>query len=110
MLYTHVKTGNIYEVLDSDAKLEGNMASVVVYRGLMTGKTWVRPVEEFFDGRFVPTRTVESIFKEMKPHEDEVSRLKLEVRKFRENCKHYWQDDSGELWSGKYCKVCGTSE
>lgn len=109
MLYTHVKTGNLYEVIDSDAKEERTCDSVVVYQSLETGKTWVRPKDEFFDGRFVPAKTIKDIFDEMKPHEDEVKRLKQAVVDFRANCKHYWRDDSDVLWSGKYCKICGSS-
>lgn len=109
MLYTHVKTGNLYEVLDSEAKLERTCDPVVVYRSVETGKTWVRPQSEFFDGRFLPTMTIEDIFNEMKPHQEELKRLKQEVVDFQANCKHYWHEDSNVFWSGKYCKICGTN-
>lgn len=108
MIFTHIKTGNMYEVIDSDAKLEWSLDPVVVYKSVETGKTWVRPKQEFFE-RFEPTRTVKDIFDKMRTHEDELKRLKGDVERFRAECKHYWQDDSGELWTGKYCKICGTS-
>lgn len=58
-LWKHKKRGTTYEVL-GDAELqcaadfdlfEGQR--LTVYRGL-DGKLWVRPTEEFHDGRFEP--------------------------------------------------------
>lgn len=49
--YRHVKTGGLYQVL-FDAFLERDVSHVVVYMAA-DGTIWVRPWEEFHDGRFV---------------------------------------------------------
>lgn len=51
ILYRHRKTGGLYTLL-FEAILEKNLERVVVYRCTETGKLWVRPYKEFFDGRF----------------------------------------------------------
>ncbi len=51
-IYRHVKTGGYYELLD-EALNEADLTNVCVYRSLHDGKIWVRPSDEFFDGRFV---------------------------------------------------------
>lgn len=51
-IYRHVKTGCYYALLD-DGLNEADLTNVCVYRSLQDGKIWVRPSNEFFDGRFV---------------------------------------------------------
>lgn len=51
MEYLHVKTGNIYDLLNL-AIDEESLEPVVVYRQQLSGLIWVRPASEFFDGRF----------------------------------------------------------
>ena len=51
-LYRHEKTGGLYYVI-TEATLETTGELVVVYRSISDGHDWVRPADEFFDGRFV---------------------------------------------------------
>lgn len=51
-LFRHVKTGGIYEVV-CHATIEKTKEVAVVYRSIDTDIKWVRPLSEFFDGRFV---------------------------------------------------------
>lgn len=53
--FKHRKSGGIYVVqehviLQSKMPLE-DMSTLVLYRGV-DGQGWVRPIEEFYDGRF----------------------------------------------------------
>jgi len=50
------RKGGLYQVV-CVALTEATQEPVVVYRKHMVGLTWVRPVEEFLDGRFMPTRS-----------------------------------------------------
>lgn len=50
-LFLHKKSGNVYEVLHI-AIDEKSLVSNVVYRDIDNGLIWIRPVDEFFDGRF----------------------------------------------------------
>lgn len=50
--YLHVKSGGEYTVV-SLARIENNLAPVVVYQSDKNGSNWVRPLDEFEDGRFV---------------------------------------------------------
>lgn len=56
VLWIHRKTGERYEILYHGLQ-EGDLSSVVIYRKWTGGPVWVRPAEEFFDGRFVPNRS-----------------------------------------------------
>lgn len=49
--YRHRKTGGIYEV-ESIATIEATMTTCVIYRAKSDGRRWVRPLDEFCDGRF----------------------------------------------------------
>lgn len=54
--FRHKKTGHVYHVIEhvslqSKTKLE-DMDTLVLYRDLIGGRAWVRPVKEFYDGRF----------------------------------------------------------
>lgn len=51
VLYRHRKTGGLYEVV-SIATMEATMTIAVVYRSRADGRQWVRPLDEFCDGRF----------------------------------------------------------
>lgn len=55
----HVKSGGWYEVVTRDAQVQtdtplADYAFVAVYRNVITGATWVRPLSEMDDGRFKP--------------------------------------------------------
>lgn len=50
-IYRHKKTGGVYAVV-CNATSESDGVLLVVYRNLDTGARWVRPAEEFNDGRF----------------------------------------------------------
>lgn len=50
-VYRHKKTGGIYAVV-CNATRESDGVLLVVYRSLETGARWVRPADEFNDGRF----------------------------------------------------------
>lgn len=52
MIYRHVRTKKLYKLLYIGL-LESTLEEVVVYEGFDTKQVWVRPKEEFFDGRFV---------------------------------------------------------
>lgn len=52
--WLHVKTGHKYVVLHHGV-FESSLKPMVIYRRSdFTGPVWVRPSEQFFDGRFVP--------------------------------------------------------
>ena len=61
-VWRHKKRGTTYEVLTHDASLQCASESAVesmfedenwtVYRNTVTGAVYVRPTEEFLDGRF----------------------------------------------------------
>ena len=56
----HIKRGSFYRVLTRDAELQSATEinegkQLTVYQG-MDGKIWVRPTEEFEDGRFMPIK------------------------------------------------------
>lgn len=48
----HVKSGRHYTVV-CEAMIEATLMPVVVYRAESDQTIWVRPTEEFCDGRFV---------------------------------------------------------
>ncbi|MGI4860491.1 MAG: DUF1653 domain-containing protein [Janthinobacterium lividum] len=50
-VFKHQRTGRLYAFV-LKAKLEASGEEVVVYRSLKSGRTWVRPSAEFFDGRY----------------------------------------------------------
>ena len=50
-LYQHNKTGKMY-VLLHNGLLEHDKTPIAVYRSIIDGTVWVRPSDEFFDGRF----------------------------------------------------------
>jgi hypothetical protein len=50
-IYLHKKSGRLYEVL-CNANREADGVLMVVYRNVATGDRWVRPADEFNDGRF----------------------------------------------------------
>ena len=61
-VFKHIKSGHLYKVLYDDAIIEKTMTPAVVYQRieelakglkLTTGPWWIRPKDEFFDGRFV---------------------------------------------------------
>lgn len=61
-LWRHKKRGTVYEIFTDSASLQCSVAedfermfeddSWTVYRNIETGHVWVRPTEEFLDGRF----------------------------------------------------------
>lgn len=55
-IYRHVKTGNHYVILSRDALIEATMTRAVVYQAIDHDAVWVRPFDEFFDGRFEAVR------------------------------------------------------
>ncbi len=64
-MYKHIKSGGLYEIIAEDATLEADFTTVVVYQNVETGAIWVRPVGEFFDGRFEPTEYTRQCQKEL---------------------------------------------
>lgn len=64
-LYLHAASGGTYEVLEATAHVEAEGLSgplMVVYRDYPEGNhTWVRPRDEFFDGRFQRVGTVPKV-------------------------------------------------
>lgn len=53
--YLHTKSGGTYQLL-MFATIEATMTPAVVYAAKWKGEThrWVRPLDEFCDGRFQP--------------------------------------------------------
>ncbi|QDP65321.1 MAG: hypothetical protein Unbinned200contig1000_61 [Prokaryotic dsDNA virus sp.] len=49
--WVHKKTGKMYVILHHGL-LESSLEPVVIYQQEDGGPVWVRPAEEFFDGRF----------------------------------------------------------
>lgn len=52
LVWFNVKTGGLYVIVEDNALKEHDRAQMVVYRSLLTGQVWVRPLAEFYDGRF----------------------------------------------------------
>lgn len=52
--WLHVKTKGEYELVGW-CQIERDNSPGVVYRSVTTGECWVRPREEFYDGRFIRT-------------------------------------------------------
>ena len=52
LIWQHVKTGGLYELVETKAMMRADITAVVIYRSLFDGQLWVRPHAEFFDGRF----------------------------------------------------------
>jgi hypothetical protein len=50
-LVRHVKTRGIYEIIGY-GKIEKDQTPVAIYEQVYEGRVWVRPIEEFEDGRF----------------------------------------------------------
>lgn len=50
-LVRHVKTRGIYEIIGY-GKIEKDQTPVTIYEQIWEGRIWVRPTEEFEDGRF----------------------------------------------------------
>ena len=50
-LVRHVKTHSIYEIIGY-GKIEKDQTPVTIYEQIWEGRIWVRPTEEFEDGRF----------------------------------------------------------
>lgn len=51
-IWRHKKTGGLYIILDEDAIIEKTLERATIYRSLSDNRTWIRPFEEFHDGRF----------------------------------------------------------
>jgi hypothetical protein len=50
--WRHLKSGGVYEVVTLGL-IEATEERAVVYAGVEGGGTWIRPYDEFVDGRFV---------------------------------------------------------
>lgn len=42
--------------------------------------------------------------------EIELKAVKARIEKFRENCEHMWEPEDGYLFSGFYCRRCGSTK
>lgn len=112
MIYRHLKSGNLYSIIDPDARLEWDpWEPVVVYKSVDTGKVWVRRANEFFDGRFKKLENpMGELWNEIHFHRKEVEKLKEEIDNLREKCDHLWGPEEGYLYSGFYCRKCGSTK
>lgn len=52
-IWQHVKSGGLYRLETDTALIEDGVVQAAIYRSLWDGQVWVRPVAEFFDGRFI---------------------------------------------------------
>lgn len=50
-IWQHVESGGLYCIVGKGL-LEADLTPVICYRSLWDGAVWIRPEEEFFDGRF----------------------------------------------------------
>jgi len=50
-LFKHLKSSGMYRIV-ATATIEASMTPAIVYESLENGRVWVRPQDEFFDGRF----------------------------------------------------------
>jgi hypothetical protein len=68
-IWRHKARGTTYMVVVEGTR-EANMEPCVAYVALMDGKVWLRPTEEFLDGRFeAVTPVTASVFDKAKPSE-----------------------------------------
>lgn len=51
-MWKHLKSGGLYRVLADPGYIEETLEHVVVYQCCKDGRVWVRPFNEFHDGRF----------------------------------------------------------
>lgn len=51
-IWQHRKSGGLYTII-GECLIEASMTPAVIYKSLFGGQVWVRPKEEFHDGRFV---------------------------------------------------------
>jgi len=58
-IWRHKKTGGLYVILDEDAIIEKTLERATIYRSLIDNRTWIRPFDEFHDGRFEVLNSVE---------------------------------------------------
>ena len=59
-LYRHKKTGHVYRVLLAHCRIEATNTEAVAYQSSEQkfATVWIRPYDEFCDGRFEPLRSV----------------------------------------------------
>ena len=50
-VWRHDKTGGLYQVI-CEAENEGDLTPIIVYQNLIDKRIWVRPRDQFLDGRF----------------------------------------------------------
>ena len=50
-LARHLKSGGLYQVI-GEGKIEADLSPVVIYQNIHNRMIWVRPRDEFYDGRF----------------------------------------------------------
>lgn len=60
-IWRHKKTGGLYVILDEDFQIEATLQRGTLYRSLHDNRTWVRPFDEFHDGRFEVLNAAEYI-------------------------------------------------
>jgi hypothetical protein len=58
--YRHNKTKGVYNLL-GECRIEETDTLAVMYQDIINEVIWVRPKEEFFDGRFSKIKAVEII-------------------------------------------------
>ena len=51
-IWRHLKTGHLYQVV-CEATIETTMTPAIIYGSPDQKRIWVRPKDEFYDGRFV---------------------------------------------------------
>lgn len=49
--WRHGKTGRLYTLI-GEAIMEADLTPVVLYQSVKDGQIWVRPRDNFYDGRF----------------------------------------------------------
>jgi len=60
-IWRHKKTGGLYVIIDDEVNIEKDYTPSVMYMSLIDGEKWVRPREEFHDGRFENLNSIEYI-------------------------------------------------
>jgi len=58
-IWRHKKSGGLYTIIDEESFIESTMQRATIYRSLHDNRSWIRPKDEFHDGRFEVMNSME---------------------------------------------------